>query len=131
MGLKDPEQKQGQSSFRLQTQLGLALGGLALVTSVVLAIGLSSAAEDRILAISSQNIENLAGQMSRELSSGMDNFLRDVQDQAVRDRFTSRDTSVSAMREALGHFKQTHPEFAYVSIVDAESRRVLAATYGR
>ena len=116
--------------FRLQTQIGLALGGLALVTALVLAIVLASTAERRILLISAQNLENLSGQMARELSDGMEGFSREVQDQAVRERFTSRSSSVAAMRQALDEFKQNHPEFAYVSIVDVASKRVIAANGG-
>jgi signal transduction histidine kinase/ActR/RegA family two-component response regulator len=116
--------------LRLQTQVGLALGGLVFLTAMVLAFLLSSAAEGRVLRISAQNLENLSGQMARELSAGMDTFLRDVQDQAVRDRFTSPTSSVASLRTALDQFKQNHPEFAYVSIVDVDTRKVIAASGG-
>src|SRR6187402_1646048 len=67
--------------LRLQTQVGLTLGGLVFVTAIVLAAVLSSTAESRVLRISAENLENLSAQMARELSAGMDSFLRDVQDQ--------------------------------------------------
>lgn len=116
--------------LRLQTQVGLTLGGLVFVTAIVLAAVLSSTAESRVLRISAENLENLSAQMARELSAGMDNFLRDVQDQAVRDRFASSASSMPSMRAALDQFQQNHPEFAYVSIVDVASKRVIAANGG-
>jgi signal transduction histidine kinase/ActR/RegA family two-component response regulator len=116
--------------IRLRTQVGVALGGLAFLTALVLAAVLSSTAESRVLRISAENLENLAGQMARELSDGMDNFSRDVQDQAARDRFRLAQASVPEMRAALDEFKKNHPEFAYVSIVDVATKRVVAANGG-
>jgi signal transduction histidine kinase/ActR/RegA family two-component response regulator/HAMP domain-containing protein len=116
--------------LRLQTQVGLTLGGLVFATAIVLAAVLSSTAETRVLRISAENLENLSAQMARELSAGMDSFLRDVQDQAVRDRFASSTSTVASMRAALDQFQQNHPEFAYVSIVDVATGRVIAANGG-
>jgi signal transduction histidine kinase/ActR/RegA family two-component response regulator len=113
---------------RLQTRIGMALGTLILGLALLLAIALSRAAEREMLRLSATNLENLSEQMARELSEGMDAFLREIIDQSLRDRFRDPESSPARMRDALNQFQEGHPEFAYVSIVDASSRRVVAAT---
>lgn len=115
---------------RLQTRVGLSIGGLLLLLAMVLAGVLSAAAEKQILRISAENLENLSLQMGRELSDDMDRFSRDVLEQSTRERFTEPGASRASMRMGLDQFKQGHPEFAYVSIVDAATARVIAANGG-
>ncbi len=117
-------------SRRLQTQIGLSLGALIMLLSVVLAATLWSTAERQILRISSENLENLSEQMARELSSGMHGFLQSVIDQSLRDRFRDANSSAAEIRSALDQFKDNHPEFAYVSVVDVASAKVYAAAGG-
>jgi signal transduction histidine kinase/ActR/RegA family two-component response regulator len=116
--------------YRLQTRIGLSLGALVLVSAAVLAEVLFQAAERRILRLSAENLENLSLQMGRELSAGMDGFARAVLDQSVRERFTEPDATPAEMRAALEQFHRSHPEFAYVSVVDAATARVVAAGGG-
>jgi signal transduction histidine kinase/ActR/RegA family two-component response regulator/HAMP domain-containing protein len=116
--------------LRLQTQIGLSLGGLILVLSLVLAVVLSSAAERQVLRISSENLENLSEQMARELSEGMDRFLVAVIDQTARHPFTAPNADVPEMRRALDQFVRNHPEFAYAAVVDVATTKVLAANGG-
>ncbi len=115
---------------RLQTRIGLALAALTLGSALLLAGVLSQAAEREILRLSSTNLENLAEQMARELSRGMDRFGTEIADQAQRERFSSRTSTVEQMRAALDQFKQAHPEFAYVCIIDAATGQVVAANGG-
>ncbi|WP_157991660.1 ATP-binding protein [Caldimonas tepidiphila] len=115
---------------RLQTRVGLALGGLLLCSAVLLALMLSHAAERQILQLSASNLESQSEQMARELSGGMDRFLREVLTQTYRDRFRDPDASPASMRAALDKFQENHPEFAYVAIVDAATATVLAASGG-
>jgi PAS domain-containing protein len=114
----------------LQTRVGLALGGLLLGLSVVLALVLSHAAKRQVLELSASNLENLGQQLARELSTGMDNFLREVIAQTLRGRLRSAQASNDSMRAALDEFQDTYPWFSYVAIVDATTATVLAAGRG-
>ncbi len=119
-----------KTSRRLQTQIGLSIGALILLLSAVLAAALWSTAERQILRMSSENLENLSEQMARELSSGMHGFLQDVIDQSLRDRFRDPSSNVNDVRVALEQFKDNHPEYAYVSVVDVATSKVYAAAGG-
>lgn len=117
-------------SRRLQTQIGLSLGVVIMLLSLVLATALWSTAEKQILRISSENLENLSEQMARELSSGMHGFLQDIIDQSLSDRYRDPNSSADVIRTGLDQFKVNHPEFAYVSVVDVRSSKVFAAAGG-
>lgn len=114
--------------YKLQNQLGIAVGAVMLCLALGLAIVLWKAAERETLRLSGQNLDNLSQQIARELSEGMDEFGRDVLDQAARERFARSDATPESMRAALDQFKKNHPYYAYASIVDVATGRVIAAT---
>jgi signal transduction histidine kinase/CheY-like chemotaxis protein len=116
--------------YRLQNQLGVAVGTVIMCLALGLAVILWKAAERETLQLSGQNLDNLSAQIARELSEGMDEFGRAVLDQSLRDRFTSDQSTPEGMRSALDQFKQSHPHFAYASVVDIATGRVIAATGG-
>ncbi|WP_156362528.1 ATP-binding protein [Xylophilus sp. Leaf220] len=116
--------------LRLQTQLGIALGAVIVGASVVLSIGLAGIAERRMVELSANNLDSLAEQMARELSTGMDQFGREVMSQADRSRYRSPDSTRASMRSALEDFQRDNPEYSYVSVIDVPSGTVVAASGG-
>ncbi len=120
----------GRRLQRLDIRIGLAIGALILLLALALAIVLARSADREILNLGSSNLEGLSEQMGRELSAGMDRFARDVQTQALRDRFRGPVGQRDELRLALDNFKRVNPEFTYAAIVDADSAQVIAATGG-
>lgn len=114
----------------LQVRVALTVTALVIGLAIALATLLSGAAERQILQLEATHLRSLSDQMARELSAGLDRFLRDVSTQALREGFRSASAPVEDMRQALNDFKRLNPEFAYVSIVDAETATVLAANDG-
>lgn len=117
-------------SRRLQTRVGLALGTLMFVLSLLLAAVLGKTAETHIAQLSAVNLENLSDHIAGELSEGMSQFSREVVNQTRHRVFEDRTSRPDEMRAALDRFKADNPEFAYVSIVDVATARVLAAGGG-
>jgi signal transduction histidine kinase/ActR/RegA family two-component response regulator len=114
----------------LQARLGLVLGLLVLGVCVALAVLMARAAETQVLRQSGANLEVLSRQLARELSTGMDRFAQSVLTQTFRDRFRDPASSPESMRAALEEFVKANPGFAYASIIDARTRRVVAANGG-
>ena len=115
---------------RLQNRIGLAVGALIMISALGLAALLAEAARREILSLSATNLETLSEQMARELSEGMEGFSNEIVTQSYRDRYRDPNSTPAEMRAALDQFKQANPDFAYVSVIDAESARVIAATGG-
>ncbi|MCS4510023.1 ATP-binding protein [Xylophilus ampelinus] len=116
--------------LRLQTRIGIALGTVIVGASVVLSAVLAGIAERRMVALSANNLDGLADQMARELSTGMDQFGREVASQADRSRYRSPTSTRASMRAALEDFQRDNPKYAYVSVIDADTGTVEAATGG-
>jgi signal transduction histidine kinase/ActR/RegA family two-component response regulator/HAMP domain-containing protein len=114
----------------LQVYIGAAFGVLILVSMLVLAGVLSEIAKREVSRLATSNIENLSVQMARELSSGMDDFARTVQLQAARAVYRDPNASPERMRTALDDFVKTRPEFSFISVVDVETAKVIAANGG-
>ena len=116
--------------LRLQTQIGIALGAVIVGASVLLSAGLAGVAERRMVELSANNLDGLAEQMARELSTGMDRFGREVASQADRSRYRNPGATRASMRAALEDFQRDNPEYSYASVIDVPSGTVLAATGG-
>ncbi|HYF60508.1 MAG TPA: ATP-binding protein [Burkholderiaceae bacterium] len=114
----------------LRGRIGLALAALMIGASVVLALAMSAFVRDAMLDGARQGIETLARQTARELSFGMDRFVREIELQATHPVFTDPGSSPGRMREALEAIQRVYPEFAHVSVIDAASETVIAATGG-
>ena len=115
---------------RLQTRVALVLGTLLMALALLLALALSKTAEDRIVRLGATGLEAQSQQMARELSAGMDVFLREVILQTQREEFRNPATTHAVLREALDGFQSTFPQFAYAGIVDAATGTVVAASQG-
>jgi len=115
---------------RLQTRLGVALGGLIVVLCLVLSVMLGEIAERRLVKLGAGNLDMLAEQMARELSNGMNQFAKEVVNQSMRERYREPSASATDMRAALNDFQRDNPEIAHASIVDIATGTVLAATGG-
>lgn len=114
----------------LQTRIGISLGLLIIGFALALAALLAGAAEQQVLRLNAANLEALSEQMARELSDGMDRFGRDVVNESTRERFADPALGPAALRAALEQFQRSNPEFSYLSVVDAASGRMIAATGG-
>ena len=114
----------------IHARLGLALGAVVLIVAVSLALLLSRAAQTQVVRQSGVNLEVLSRQLARELSTGMNGFAQAVITQTYRDRFRDPDATPASMREALDEFAKTNSDFAYVSIIDVTTDRVVAANAG-
>ena len=114
----------------LQGRIGLASGTLIIAMALGLAIVFAAYARSSLLALAAVNVETLAQQMARELSSGMDRFAREIQLQAQNSVLSDPATSAPRARRILEDIQRIYPEFAHISLVDAASGKVLAATGG-
>ena len=115
---------------RLQNRIGLAVGALIIMLALGLAALLAEAARREILDLSATNLGTTSEQMGRELSDGMARFSDEIVTQTYRDKFRDANSTPTEMRAALDQFKQLNRDFSYVSVVDAASGQVLAATGG-
>ena len=114
----------------LRAFLGAALGALILLLALALAGVLGGMAKREVAGLATVHLENLAQQMARELSAGMDGFARDMQVQASREIYRSPALSRDEARAALDQFIASHSEYAYLALVDAASAKVFAAAGG-
>jgi signal transduction histidine kinase/ActR/RegA family two-component response regulator/HAMP domain-containing protein len=122
--------KRGGPPGRLQTRIGIALGGLIVGMCVVLSLLMGEIGERRLVRLSAANLEVLTSQMARELSAGMYQFAKEVVNQAYRDRYRDPAATAASMRSALDDFQRENPEVAHASIIDAATGKVIAATSG-
>ena len=113
----------------LQAMIGISVGAGIVLCFLALAIALGALAKREVLKLSQISIDNLAQQMARELSSGMDGFVREITYQASRERFQTP-TPVEQMRVALDEIKSARPDFSWIGVVDGVSAEVLASTGG-
>jgi hypothetical protein len=123
--------KDSRRFFRgLRSRISLTLGAMMIIASIGLALGLAAYAKSAFLTIAADNVETLGQQMARELSSGMSRFAREVQLQAANPNLASPNVHKDRLRKSLEEIFRIYPEFAYLSIVDATSGRVISATQG-
>lgn len=116
--------------FSLQGYLGITLGILIFILSMLLAGLLDVFARREILRLAEENLETVSRQMARELATGMHGFGRDIQTLADTDVFQDPNASPSRLRNVLDKFALQHPEFAFVGIVDMSTDKVVAANGG-
>ncbi len=114
----------------LHTRVGLVVAALVVSFALALGLVLASTARQDLGDLQASGLQGLADQMSRELSRGMDQFQREVVSEATRQVYRDSGAQAAEMRFALDAFKALNPEFAYASIVDAGTARVIAATGG-
>lgn len=127
---QEPRPARPARKISLHARLGAWLAGLVIVLALALSAVLDRSAERQVSALSAAHLEALAEQMARELSQGMDGFAREIQTQALRERFRDPGADPRVMRAALDEFQRLNPEFAYAAVVDAGSAAVVAATGG-
>jgi hypothetical protein len=114
----------------LRGRIGFSLAALLLGASLAMAVAMAAYVRGALVATASENIETLARQTARELSFGMDRFVREIQLQAEQPVFADPVASSARMRAALEAIQRVYPEFAHVSVVDVASETVIAATGG-
>ncbi len=112
----------------LQATIGLSVGAVIVVCFLLLAATLGGLAKREVRRLSQINIDNLALQMARELSVGMDKFASEVAVLASRNRFHAAAPNIDQMRTALDEFKLARPDYAWVGVIDSASAQVLAST---
>lgn len=111
----------------LQLSLGLALGVLILTSALLLAGLLDRLARYELLAAADVNLEHLSQQTARELSTGMNDFSREIETMAGLDTFRRRDAAPDDMRDIIENLVRHRPEFTFVGVADAESSVVVAS----
>jgi signal transduction histidine kinase/CheY-like chemotaxis protein len=114
----------------LQARLGVMLAVLVLGVAVVLAVVMAKAAEREVVRQSASNLDIVSRQLARELAMGMDRFAQAAVTQTSRELFRNSASSAESMRSALNDFVKTNPEFAYASVIDVATGKVLAANGG-
>ena len=112
----------------LHVWLGGALSALILLLAVAIAGTVGEMAKREVGALAAVNLENLSQQMARELSAGMDLFVRDAETLAARPIFHNPAASGSEVRAALDQFVASHPEYVSLALIDAQSGVLLWAT---
>jgi signal transduction histidine kinase len=112
----------------LHVWLGGALSALILLLAVAIAGTVGEMAKREVGVLAAVNLENLSQQMARELSAGMDLFVRDAETLAARQIFHNPAASGSEVRAALDQFVASHPEYVSLTLIDAQSGVLLWAT---
>jgi len=107
-----------------------ALGALILLLAVVLAGMLGEMAKREVAGLAAAHLEGVSHRMARELSTGLDQFVEDVQAQASREIFRNPAASAAELRAALDQFVASRPEYATLSLADASLGFILAANGG-
>lgn len=119
-----------QRRISLQVCLGAALSALILLLAVVLAGTLGEAAKREVAVLAGAHLENMSQQMAHELSAGLEQFTQDIQAQVSWELFRNPAASPGELRAALDQFVAGRPEYATLSLADAQSGTVLAASGG-
>ncbi|MET0962198.1 MAG: response regulator [Noviherbaspirillum sp.] len=114
----------------LHVGLGTALSAVILLLAMILAGTLGDMAKREIASLAATNLESASQQMARELSVGMDIFSRDIEAQASRRIFRDPAVPRAEVQVALDQFVASHPAYAYVALIDAQSGTVLSASGG-
>ena len=114
----------------LRERFGASLAALLIAATVGLSLLLAAHARGAYLDLATDNVDALSSQMARELSHGLDRFAREIQLQAGRPMFSNPDSTPAQMRRELEEIQKVYPEFAYLSVVDIPSAKVVAATGG-
>lgn len=117
-------------SLGLRERVGFALAALILACSVGLSFGLAAYARTALLDNATRELDTLARQTARELSYGMERFVREIELQAANPIFSQPVANPAQMRRALEEIQRVHPEFSHISVVDIPSATVIAATGG-
>lgn len=110
--------------------MGIAIGGLILGCSLVIALALAQVARQQLLHLAEAHVEQLGLQMARELSTGLDHLAREIATQSTRDVFRNPATPAEDLRAALEKIQKARPPFTHLSIIDAQTARMVAATGG-
>lgn len=116
-----------RSGLSLQLSLGLALGILILSSALLLAGLLDRLAKHELLGMADARLEHLSEQTARELSSGMNDFSREIETMAGLDTFRRRDATPDEMRDIIDNLVKHRPEFTFVGVADAETSLITAA----
>lgn len=112
----------------LHVWLGAAISGLILLLAVAIAGTVGEMAKREVGVLAAVNLENLSQQMARELSAGMNLFVRDAESLAGRKVFQDMAASGADVRAALDQFVATHSDYACLALIDARSGVLMAAT---
>lgn len=119
-----------QKYISLHIGPGTILSTLILFLGIGLAAMLGDMSKREIATLAAANLESTSQRMARELSVGMDFFSREVQAQARRKVFNDPAAPRSEVRAALDQLVASHPAYAYVALIDAQTGTVLSASGG-
>ncbi len=112
----------------LKARLGLAIGGIALIFSILASSIVGIVASCQMEAIIGQDLASLAYQMTDKLDRGMFERYRDIQIITTIDLIQNPDEPVSAKRSLLEKLQSTtYPDYAWIGLTDQQGK-VLVST---
>ncbi len=111
----------------LKARLGLAIGGIALIFSILASLTVGYMTTRQMEANIGQSLAELAYQITDKLDRGMFERYRDIQILATLDPIQNIDTPASAKRELLEKLQTTYPDYAWIGLTN-EQGKVLVST---
>lgn len=111
----------------LKARLGLAIGSVALILSVLVSLSVGYTARGQMEANVGQSLAELAYQMADKLDRGMFERYRDIQILTSLELLQNPATSVAAKRELLEKLQITYQYYAWIGLTDTQGK-VLVST---
>ena len=111
----------------LKARLALAIGGIALIVSILASLSVGYAASHQIEVGIGHSLAELAYQMTDKLDRGMFERYRDIQILASLAPVKDPNAPASAKRELLEKLQTTYPDYAWIGLTN-EKGKVLVST---
>ncbi|MBF2066038.1 MAG: HAMP domain-containing protein [Calothrix sp. C42_A2020_038] len=113
-----------RKNFRLR--LGLAIGSVALVLSIVLSLVVGYSASKELEANTGEFLADLSYQMADKLDRGMFERYRDIQIAASLQTLYKQDLSYTTKRAFLERLKNTYNDYAWIGLANSEGKVVVS-----
>jgi signal transduction histidine kinase len=107
-------------NFRLR--LGLAIGSVALILSILLSLLVGYTASQQLEASTGKFFADLSYQMADKLDRGMFERYRDIQIAASLETLYKRESSPSAKRALIEKLKNTYNDYAWIGLANPEGK---------
>ncbi|KJH70479.1 sensor histidine kinase [Aliterella atlantica] len=113
----------------LKTRVGIAIGTVALVLSVLASLIVGYAASEQIKVNVGESLAELAYQMTDKLDRGMFERYRDLQILSTLNAIRTPDYAISEQRNLLEQLQNTYLDYAWIGLTD--SRGIVRASTGK
>lgn len=113
----------------LRARLGLAIGCIALVLSIITSLVVGHTASNQLKVYVGQALAELAFQMTDKLDRGMFERYRDIQIISTLNTFRDPNASVSEQRTLLEKLQSTYPDYAWIGLTDGSG--IVQASTGK